>query len=304
MKRIAILMILCIGFVGFSTKSFAQSSTALKPFAGAKHMYKFSGITNGLDYEFYVTTDPKGTERTGLITNYGTIENDANNDGVATFTELGGVVSGGEVSVNITWDATAATKYGVGGDVQEGVYLFLKVYDESDANICENYRAVKIIPVVNDFSVTLADLGDPSCPDLDFDQGFQPIIVDDEGNNTTAHSNGTSTIQFEVSRVNTTNNWNFTFDIAATNAGNFSYSVNSVTGNQSGTLIDIDAGTITTETVTIEIVFDNQPGQSPEFDITLKTAKDLKTLISPLTLPAVEKHTVKVMPSIGGFTGI
>ncbi|MCZ4694435.1 hypothetical protein DWB61_03955 [Ancylomarina euxinus] len=300
MKKILILTMLCLGFVGFSAKSFAQSSTALAPFNDATHTYQFKGITEGREFQFYLSPTINELDPTNEVSDFGTFVTSA----------TGSVDNTGIASVKIKWAPGASTIYGASGT--NGVYLYVKIYetgtDPAELAICENYKAVKVIPVANAFNVTLADLNDPSCPELDPTKDFQPIVTvaSDPAQTNSGYNAGKSTIQFEVGRVNTSNDWNFTFDLTTTNAGNFTYSVNGVNGTQASTLTGIDAGTINTDKVTIEIVLENQQGQTPEFGITIKSAKDLVTLAEAIAanLPGLDKHTVKEMPAIGDFFGI
>jgi len=297
MKKLLLSLAICLGLVSFASELSAQS-TAIAPYDGATHTYTFDGITDGLDYEFYVSTNPNGIAQAGLITNFGILVNDANTDGVATHTELGGVVTGNEVSVDITWDLTAAAKYGISGSVQTGVYLFVRVFDASDATVCENYKSVMITPKTNAFDVTLADvdaLTNPSCPDLNND--FNPLE--------SSYNLGKTTLTFEIDRSGSTNNWSFDFDITQVGTGAFTYSVEgapAVSGTTGGT-INVPVNNYTANNATIVIVVDNVTNESPVFTLEVKNAADDVTSVIPVAMPASVGHTISTMPAIGSFTG-
>tara|TARA_R110001583_G_scaffold6427_3_gene32561 strand:- start:11763 stop:12638 length:876 start_codon:yes stop_codon:yes gene_type:complete len=290
MKKLLLSLAICFGLVSFASELSAQS-TAIAPYDGATHTYTFDGITDGLDYEFYVSTNPNGIVQAGLITDYGILVGDAPVDGI-----LGGVVSGGEVSVDITWDLTAAAKYGAAGSVQTGVYLFVRVFDTSDATVCENFKSVMITPTTNAFNVTLADAGtSPSCPDLI--NGFNPLE--------SSYNSGKTTLTFEIDRSGSTNNWTFDFDITQVGTGAFTYSIEgglAVAGTTGGT-INVPVNNYTVANATIVIVVDNVTNESPVFTLEVKNAADDVTSVIPVAMPASVGHTISTMPAIGSFTG-
>lgn len=295
MKKLLLSLVVCLGIVSFASQTMAQSS-ALAPFDGATHTYTFNGITDGLDYEFYISTNPNGIAQAGLITDFGILVGDSNTDGLATNAELGGVVASNSVSVNITWALDAASKYGASGSVQTGVYLFVRVFDDSDATVCENYKAVMITPVTNAFSVTLADaIASPSCPDLD--NGFNPLE--------SAYAAGKTTLTFEIDRAGSSNNWTFDFDITQVGTGAYTYSVegaSAVSGTTGGTT-NVAVNNYTADNATIVIVVDNMTNETPVFTLEVKNAEDDVTKVIPVTLPASIAHTINTMPAIGGFIG-
>ncbi len=292
MKKLLLSLAICLGLVSFAS----AQSTAIAPYDGATHTYTFDGITNGLDYEFYVSTNSNGISQAGLITNYGILVNDANTDGVATYTELGGVVTGNQVSVDITWDLTAAAKYGATGSVQTGVYLFVRVFDTSDATVCENYKSVMITPTTNAFNVTLADAGtSPSCPDLN--NGFIPLE--------SSYNLGKTTLTFEINRSGSTNDWTFDFDITQVGTGAFTYSVEggSAVAGITGATTNVPVNNYTASNATIVIVVDNVTNESPVFTLEVKNAADDVTSVIPVAMPVAVGHTISTMPAIGSFTG-
>lgn len=302
---------LCIGFVGFSTKSFAQVSTPLKPYDGATHTYTFDGMTDGYKYQFYLTTNPQEKDNTVAV---------PANSGVLTgATGTVGADATGKATVSIKWDAAASGTYNAGNPI----YLFLKIWDEAPAtNVCENYKAVQIIPVPNDFNVLVADVtvtGEPeSCPELDFAKDFQPVIGDvniDADPETEAYSAGYSEIAFKVSREGTNNAWDFNFTISSVAGANYTYSVvgantAEVTGDQDTSTKDI-AVDAADDFVTITLKVPNVAGANPDLTFTINSAQDNLTKAADLAeagTPADPEddtvtHTINVLPVIGNFIG-
>jgi len=304
MKKILILTMLCIGFVSFSTKSFAQSSTPLKPYDGATHGYTFDGMTDGYKYQFYLTTNPQEKDNTvtapvtsGILTGaIGTV----------------GDAGTGKATVSINWNIAASDTYNSGNPI----YLFLKVWDETPATkVCENYKAVKITPVANTFNVFVDDVtasGIPeSCPELNFAKDFQPIIVDLEGNNTTAYNAGYSEVSFKISRAGTANAWDFNFTIANATTANYTYTISGDTsgdllvgtGDQANATKDV-AAAAGDAFVTITLKVPNVESVNPDFSFTINSASDhvSKATDSDNSDDQVT-HMINILPAIGGFTG-
>lgn len=293
MKNTLLLMILCIGFVGFSTKSFAQS-TALAPYNGATHNYTFQNIEANAKYEFFVTTTNDYTA--AHDSSFGVFVGDPD-------VEKGTIpTGGGSATVDIKWAANAT-------DAAGGYYLFLKVYTPAvDGADCEsaNYKAVHIAPVANIFNIAIADVvnPNPSCPDLDVT--FSPLVAVAADGANSGYNAGKTTLTYRVTPQNSavSDEWSFQFDITAVNASSYTWSVNGVEGTQAN-VSDIASATISGTSTDIVIVVDNQPGVSPSFTIHIDSARNETTSTNAtVSLPADLTHTVKVMPSIGDFVGI
>lgn len=307
MKKILLSLVVCLGLVSFASQTYAQSSsTALTPYAGAKHTYVFDGIKEGRAYEFYLSTNFSG---------FGTAITPADN--LFKFSAAtGNVTDNGKASVDITWGVDAATAYGANDPGTNGIYLFVHITGGTAAdkdNVCDNYKAVKIVPVANAFNVLVADntIDKPSCPDLTNE--FQPIVTvaNDVDQTNSGYVAGKSTISFKVSRAESSNPWNFVFDIASTGTGTFTYSV---AGEASATLVvndtDNDATDVSVDAaandnfVIVTIIVNNIPGENPIFTLGLDSAQDATTLVTDLDASTTEgTHTINILPVIGNFKG-
>ena len=290
MKRLILLMFVCIGFIGASQSSFAQS-TALAPYDGATHTYKFKGIAQDREFQFYLSPAANNIDASSGESDFGTFVTSA----------TGTVDASGEAVVQIKWAANASSLYGASGTKGTQIYLYVKVYESTGGSgICENYKAVKIVPVSNSFSIALADQGtSPSCPDLT--DGFNPLVAP-----TDEYNAGKTTLSFEVTRSGSANDWSLGFDITHVGTGAFTYSIDggTATNGTVGGTTNVNVATISANNTIIQIVVDNVPGETPKFTITPTGAQDLVTLISPLTLPSAVVHDINEMPVIGDFEGI
>lgn len=281
MKKLLLSLAICVGLASFVSQVSAQS-TAIAPYDGATHTYTFDGIDDGREFEFFVTQTPDFSAT--RIPDFGTFTTSAT-----------GTVAGAGAAVTIQWatDASAVTKYAT------GVFVFVKIHETTaGTDICENYKAVKVIPVPNAFNILLADeVTSPSCPTLV--NGFNPVVAPAD-----TYNAGKTTLTYRVERTGSPNDWSFDFDISRTGTGNFTYTAGAaVTGDQTSTLTGIAVNTITTNFIDIVIVVDNMPGEKPTFTIDVTSAQDFVTKVSPLTYPTAVTHTINIMPTIGGFTG-
>jgi len=306
MKKILILTMLCLGFVAFSTKSFAQSSTPLKPYDGATHTYTFDGMVDGYNYQFYLTTDPQEKDHTVTV---------PATSGVLT--GASGIVGddlAGKASVSIKWDVAASGLY----KITNPLYLFVKIWDETAmTNVCVNYKAVQIIPTSNIFNVIASDEtgSAESCPELDFLKDFQPVIsdVDVDGDLIPdPYNQGYSNVSFKVLRAGTTNAWDFNFTITNGTATNYTYTV---TGDATGDLL-VGAGDQANNVkdvaalaadnfVTITLKVPNVALVNPDFTFTINSASDNVTkAVDSNSIDDEVTHMIKILPAIGGFSGI
>ncbi|WP_461631107.1 hypothetical protein [Labilibaculum euxinus] len=277
MKKLLLSLMICLGIMMISSQTFAQNNPGekLKPYVGGTYTYTFDGITDGLTYEFYISSlstsgGGKGTVDTGL-TGYIT-------------SGLTGTVSGNKAVATIAWPAATTTG--------TEVYLFVKI---SGAGVCENYNAVGITPIANSFTLALIDdIASPSCPDL---TGLNAVVAP-----TDTYNAGTTTLTYTFTKAGNDNDWNAGFDIVQVGSGDYTYTFNgtsaSVTGNNATTAVSATGLTNNTQVVTI--VVNNVPGETPSFKIHPTSAVDVVTSVSP-TLPGDVTHIITPMPVIGSF---
>ncbi|MDQ2179490.1 hypothetical protein [Marinifilum sp. D714] len=292
MKRLILLTMFCIGFVGISLNSYAQS-TAVKPYNGAKHKYKFQNVQVGAQYEFYVSSSFVNNGADSKVSTYGTMKN---GDGSALPTFPVSVPAGGEVSVQIEWAADANTTHSA------GVYLFLHVTG-ANVNGCspENFKAVFIQPQANDFNLAIADAAvkDPDCADL---TNLQPVINKGDILVNDDYDPGYTILSFDVTRTKSSNAWSATYKVSC-NDSDVKFAIGTTdtpaTGEKNGSISGETANTHT-----IQIKVPNVPGKNPTFTVTLLTGTDDKTGVTDLDLSGeVADHTINVMPTIGNFVG-
>ncbi|RXQ97728.1 hypothetical protein EO244_02260 [Ancylomarina salipaludis] len=284
MKRIAILTMLCIGFVGFSTKSFAQS-TQINPFDGATHTYGFADVEANASYEFYVVASDNhlGT----VITDFGQFVDAAGDpltDGKGT---IGAVP--GNASIKIKWSETLSTTY------PDGVYLFLKVTAQGSTCGVGNYKGIYIDAVPNDFNVAVVGPAtDPDCNDI---TGIQPIINKTVATATDEYDPGKTSFTFTLTRENSTNDWSGAYTVSCSD-GTVPFTINTdaaTTGDKSGTITNESNKDVV---VTVEMI--NTPGANPTFTLTMTSASDDVTGLTDQSLES-DSQTFNLMPKIGNF---
>lgn len=283
---------------GFAGKTYAQS-TAYAPYDGATHTYTVGGLTNGDTFEFYLSKDPNGINKTSTVSDAGIISTTTNSVG-----------PDGKATVTIQWASDASSKYG------SGLYLFIAVTSSS----CPNYRDVKIMPVANIFAVTLIDVtgqsnpgiatgpfSNPSCPDIILGQKFQPVV-----NSGSTPSDGQTMLTFRVDRKNSTNAWKFNFSInCSLTSTTYTYSITGKATSSLGSVATTPTGPVDVTCAVgddyafITILVDNKQGDSPSFKVTINSAQDTQTGTSDLTAGVAKSitHTIDKLPVIGSFTG-
>lgn len=289
MKKLLHSLLICLGILMISSQVFAQNAPGekLQPYMGATYNYKFKGIKAGLDYEFYFSSSSVGK---------GTL--DGTFTGYIQGTKADVVPATGEVSVDVAYPTGASTA--------AKVYLFLKVYDASDDAFCENYNAVEITPIANNFDVLVTNdlTGDATtsdiCPDI---SGLKAVVapLPDYADNYDA---GKTIMNFRFNRSGSSNDWNLAFSIAQVGKGDYTYSINGgtpVTVTADDDTTNIPSALVSGDAQTLQIVLNNVPGERPEFTITVTGATDNVTLVSAKTPNAKVIETVKIMPKIGAF---
>lgn len=297
MKKLLHSFLICLGIIMISSQTFAQALDApgmkLKPYVGATYNYKFTGITAGLDCEFYFSSTKLGIgTKNDTFTGYI----------VGTAPIL--IPASGEVSVNVAYPTGASTA--------AKVYLYLKVYDASNDAICENYNAVEIQPIVNNFDVlvtndlTNTDAMSDICPDIsDLKATVAPLPAYADN-----YYAGKTIMNFTFTRTGSLNNWNLDFDIQQIGTGDYTYSLDggvnttTVTGGATKTTVTNTSKNdvvVSGNTQTLQIVLNNVPGDRPEFTVTVTDATDIITSVSAKTTDPSVVEKVKIMPKIGAF---
>jgi len=309
MKKTLLLIMLCLGFVSFTTNLLAQS-TQIKPFNGATHTYGFADVEANTTYEFYVvaSNDHLGT----AITNFGQFVDDAGDPLTDGTGAIGPAVA--NATIKIKWADNASTL-----NSGNGFYLFFKVKAAGSVGTdCGfgNYKGIHILPVQNDFNIALKATPneDPICANL---SDLKPVINLLDINATNEYVAGTTDLTYTVTRTpGTGNNWDADITIACSDAGvNYSYSVNTTTattGTGDGTieLRDVDK-----DEVIVTVTVTNTPGSNPAITLNLISGLDRVTNLTDLNVYTADGddtnddadtkavHTINLMPKIGDFIG-
>ena len=288
MKKILHTFLICLGIMMISSQTFAQNNSGekLQPYGGATYTYSFD-VAVGLKYEFYFSSSADGINEVGLISDLKTIMTGA----------TGTVDANNPASVSIAWDADAASTY------PDGLWLFVRVHAVDETTICENYNAVFIKPIGNNFDVlvtndltgnaTISDV----CPSLN---GFKAVVAP-----TNVYNAGTTIMNFTFTRTGSLNDWNLDFDIDQLGTGDYTYSLD---GGTNTTAVTLDATktsktnvAVSGNTQTLQIILNNVPGDRPEFTVTVTGATDNITYVSAKTADPSVVEKVKIMPKIGSF---
>lgn len=234
MKKQFFTFLMMIALVIVAGSAMAQSS-AVSPYAGAKHNYKWGGIgtANSETFQFYITSDASGATRVADQSNYvmaanGTTGTFVQTDGSENFN--GTVPGGGEVDVDITWDAglAASTQF----------YLWLRIDDNKS---CYNTKKVLITIQLNNLNFTIAQLtattnwatsdalavDDSTIPEECLDES---TITSGDGNS--GYNAGTTTLYYKIKRVGgSVNTWDLDLALTANPAYTYSITVNDGSSN-------------------------------------------------------------------------
>ena len=268
-------------------------STVRSPYEGATHTYTWSGLAQGLEYNFYMTANADGS---GLYDDGLTGEFDILNSS-------GTIGVDGKASTEISWNAGASSNI---------YYFWLQA---TTAEGCSNYRYVRITPQVNQFDLLSENVpvtNTVSCPATASEDGFNP--------NSDSYSAGSTVLQFKVSRENGTDNtltamvgdtydWSFIPQLVVDPDLGLSNVIITVEGTNSGVVLaDVnDRYQISglDDEVIVSVSIQNAPGY--DLDVTLKVTdvQESSTNLSDSD-PSNDNvtHTIQVMPLINSMGGV
>ncbi|MFA9388599.1 MAG: hypothetical protein ACERKD_02245 [Prolixibacteraceae bacterium] len=286
------IIILVFMLLAFGLTANAQSS-ALNPYEGATHTYAWSGVTQGLNYDFYITANADGS---GMYNDDLTGEFDILN-------ATGVVGADGKAATGISWNTGAAANV---------YYMWLEVTSTSG---CSNYRYVRVTPQTNQFDLLSENVpvtNTISCPATASEDGFNP------GSDT--YAAGSTVLQFKVTRANGTDNtltasagdtydWSFIPQLMVDPDLGLSNVIITIEGAKSGVVLaDVNnryqiSGLDNDVTVTVSI--QNAPGYDLKVDMKVTGQKEHNTNLSDSD-PTNDNvtHTIQVMPVIGGMGGV
>lgn len=279
---------------GLGLATYAQSS-ALFPYEGAVHTYQWSGLQQGLDYEFYFTADASGNV---VLDDSSTGEFDFISGYSGTITE-----DGSTASVPVKWKTGASL---------QAYYLWIKATIPGG---CSNYRYVKIQPQLNAFDLVSENIPVDhtiSCPSVAATDGFNAIA--------STYDAGSTTLKFVIRRVNGTDNkltpqpddsfdWSFEPVLAIDPSNNLGISIVSVVGVNSGNLV-ADSNKLYTvngadDQVTVTVAIKNMPGTVQDVSLKIRNQIESHTnLLDSNDANDVVKHRIDIMPVINGLQGV
>lgn len=326
MKNIIFTLLAFVAVIGFSNKTFAQS-TYKNAYVGATHTYKFDGLTAGDKYAFYVLEASSSHVNSGypgsitgndLGSTYYTItDNNATSDGV---------LSGTEITDTITW-------------LQAGTFdLWIVLQDDEG---CYNYRYLTVTVTSYDvyFNVLALGAGDDetTVTEITTTTGTDTIknecagfVTEDfniEGSNTTTEGN--TYVYYKVSRIGTglsSSNWAFTptSTTSATTPISWEYSydasswssmsmgaeftVTGATASEKNIVYirgTVDNDDLLSSAISIGLNIDDDASASTAYEVTgnIKDVTDYPS--NTATTAEDDKSVIEInpLPTIGGVTG-
>lgn len=279
---------------GYSLAANAQSS-ALRPYEGATHTYRWNGLQSGDDYEFYFTADATGSV---VLDDIATVEFDFIGNHI-------GKIAAGESSaaVPIRWNNGASAR---------AYYLWFKI---SAPGGCSNLAYVEVMPRLNVFDLLSENIpvdNTVSCPAIASADGFNAIA--------STYDAGSTTLKFKIRRENGTDNkltaqtgdsydWSFEPVLTVDPAYNLGISIVSIVGANSGNLT-ADANKLYTvngadSEVIVTVAVKNLPGTIQEVSLMIKNQGESNTNLQDSN-PANDtvKHRIEIMPVINGLQGV
>lgn len=283
-----------IALVIVAGKAMAQGNTASTPFVGSKFTYTVNGLFNTDTYQFVVTantnTAPALTSVAGTVYSFDVATNGT------------GTVSGGEASVEITWNTPGSYN------------LWLQVTKPSTT--CSNYRYVPIT-VQPDYTMTLAILA------LGKDEGAAGVTGNGntsvESECSTPEANYLYTPQANNNGGNTVVYYKVTRTTAAAgvdNAWTFTPTCDNITGAPVTQAFDYKLGTTGTYGAWASGAI-AVPSGTNEIYVRVTRANDIAsdnlirfdgsgadTNTNKTSDPAAATQTIERLPSIGTFVGM
>jgi hypothetical protein len=267
----------------FSNIVKAQSSARF-PYEGATHTYAWNGITEGADYEFFLTANSDGS---GLMDDGSTFEFDFLDS--PTGTVAPGI---NQAAVPIAWRNGAAFKT---------YHVWLRVTIPGG---CSNQRYVVVKPQPNTFDLLSENIpvdNTESCPAIAAADGFNPLAP--------GYNAGTTTLQFKVRREGGNRGWQFEPVVGIDPSWNLDVAIVSIVAANAGTLT-ADASNLYTvpasdNEVTVTVAVKNYAGTEQIVSLEVRNQKEEQTRLTDSN-PANDKvqHRITVMPVILDLGGV
>lgn len=285
-----IIVVLTLLTLGLTANA---QSTALNPFEGATHSYTWSGMAEGLEYNFYMTANVDGS---------GVLNDDLTGE-FEIFNKTGTVGANGKASTQIEWSTGAS----------DHIYYFW--LQATIPGGCSNYRSVEITPQANLFDLLSENVpvtNTISCPATASEDGFNP--------NAESYHAGATVLQFKIKREYGTDNtltatagdtydWSFIPQLMVDPDLGLTNVIITIEGANSG-VVPADGSNRYTingldDEVTVTVSIQNAPGYDLDVALNVTGQQEHNTNLSDSD-PTNDNvtHTIQVMPVINGMGGV
>lgn len=288
-QRKQLITLVLLLFIGLAAHA---QSTPLNPYEGATHTYTWSGLTEGWEYELYLSANADGT---GIY--------DAMTAEFGLYNASGTVGADGKASTEISWN------YGAASNIY---YFWLKATIPGG---CSNMRHVRVTPQANQFDLLSENVpvtNTISCPATASEDGFDP--------SSDSYHAGSTVLYFKVKRAYGTDNtltaaagdthdWSFIPQLLVDPDLGLSNVIITIEGNNSGVVTaDVDSRyTISglDDEVTVTVSIQNAPGYDLDVSLGVTGQKEHNTNLTDSD-PSNDNvtHTIQVMPVIDGMGGV
>lgn len=275
------VVVLVLWACAFTAK--AQSLPA-QPYEGATHTYVVNGLSSGVEYSFFMTSQVDGE---GILDDGSTFEFDF-------IGETSGVVANGQstASMPVKWNSGAAQ------------HLFYLGITLTNPGGCSVSRYLRITPQLNAFDLLSENIpvdNTQSCPAVADADGFNALASD--------YDAGTTTLRFKVRREGGNKGWSFEPVVSIDPSWNLDVAILSVTGANAGQLV-ADASNLYTvpssdDEVIVALQVRNYEGTEQIVSLEVRNQKEEQTLLndSDNTNDKVQ-HRITVMPVISDLEEI
>jgi len=279
-KHIIVLVLLLL-ISGFAAKA---QSTPLYPYEGATHTYTVNGMSEGVDYVFYITANADGS---GLYDDGATGEFDF-------ITVPTGHLGVGEsaASVDIGWNNGASA------------HIYYVWLEATFPGGCSNRIPVQVTPQANIFDLMSENVpatNTRSCPSINNADGFNPLA--------SSYDAGFTHLQFLVKKENSNRNWSFIPSLVVNPDLALGKFIITVEGTNTGTITpdgDNRYTVLASDTeVTVTVSVENAPGYNRDVTLQVTGQREEQTNL-PDSDPTNDNvtHTIEVIPVINGMGGV
>lgn len=253
-------------------------STPIRPYEGAKHTYVLNGLSPGVEYAFFMSSNVDGSE---VLDERTTPEFDF-------LTCPRGKVKSGEhvAELSVKWHYGASMR---------AFYLGVTLTPPSG---CSTSRFIQIMPQPNRFDLISENIpidNTESCPSITKADGFNPLA--DE------YSAGTSTVKFKVRREGGNRDWSFEPNVFIDPTWNVDVAIVHMVAVNAGVIESDESGIFTVpatdDEVIVTIAVRNYEDTEQIVSLVIKKQKEANTLLGDSNHKNDHvRHRITVMPMI------